>query len=70
MPSKYWFASVVDQPLSLGSISTADGSSLVRLGDTTVVCGVKAEIAEPDLDAPEDGFLGIAVIRVRPLEVC
>lgn len=43
-----------------GSISTADGSSLVRLGDTTVVCGVKAEIAEPDLDAPEDGFLGIS----------
>jgi len=41
----------------VGSISTADGSSLVRLGDTTVVCGVKAEIAEPDLDAPEDGFL-------------
>lgn len=49
-----------DRPLLLGSISTADGSSLVRLGDTTVVCGVKAEIAEPDLDAPEDGFLGIA----------
>lgn len=48
---------------SLGSISTADGSSLVRLGDTAVVCGVKAEIAEPDLDAPEDGFLGIASIR-------
>ena len=52
-----------------GSISTADGSSLVRLGDTTVVCGVKAEIAEPDLDAPEDGFLGAAP-RVRHLRIC
>src|SRR5882757_6997867 len=41
-----------------GSISTADGSALVRMGDTTVVCGVKAEIAEPDLDLPEQGFLG------------
>jgi len=29
---------------------------LVRLGDTTVVCGVKAEIAEPELDKPNDGF--------------
>jgi len=29
----------------------------VRLGETTVVCGVKAEIAEPELDAPTDGFL-------------
>jgi len=47
------------RPLSVnvGSISTAEGSALVRLGDTTVVCGVKAEIAEPDLDRPEDGFL-------------
>ncbi|KAH9942593.1 ribosomal protein S5 domain 2-type protein [Amylocystis lapponica] len=43
--------------LNVGSISTADGSALVRLGDTTVVCGVKAEIAEPELDSPEDGFL-------------
>lgn len=41
-----------------GSISTADGSALVRLGETTVVCGVKAEIAEPELDLPNQGFLG------------
>lgn len=46
-----------DCSINVGSISTADGSSLVRLGDTTVVCGIKAEISEPDLDAPEDGFL-------------
>jgi len=42
-----------------GSISTADGSALVRLGNTTVVCGVKAEIAEPELDAGLQGFLGM-----------
>ncbi|KAJ7066933.1 aspartate-semialdehyde dehydrogenase [Mycena amicta] len=44
--------------LQASSISTADGSALVRLGQTTIVCGVKAEIAEPELDAPEAGFLG------------
>jgi exosome complex component RRP43 len=44
--------------LHVGSISTADGSALVRLGETTIVCGVKAEIAEPDLDRPTEGFLG------------
>ena len=33
-----------------GSISAADGSALVRLGDATIVCSAKAEIAEPDLD--------------------
>ena len=44
--------------LHVGSISTADGSALVRLGETTIVCGVKAEIAEPDLEQPTEGFLG------------
>ncbi|KAF9819470.1 hypothetical protein IEO21_02078 [Rhodonia placenta] len=46
-----------DVSVNVGSISTADGSALVRMGDTTVVCGVKAEIAEPELDSPGDGFL-------------
>ncbi|KAG6379753.1 ribosomal protein S5 domain 2-type protein [Boletus reticuloceps] len=39
------------------SISTADGSALVRMGKTIVVCGVKAEIAEPELDSPDLGFI-------------
>lgn len=46
-----------------GSISTADGSALVRMGGTTIICGVKAEIAEPDLDLPEQGFLGHSPTR-------
>ena len=63
MFSKYQPVSAGDLFLLVGSISTADGSSIVRLGDTTVVCGIKAEIAEPDLDAPEDGFLGTTSTR-------
>jgi hypothetical protein len=47
-----------DLYVHVGSISTADGSALVRLGHTTIVCGVKAEIAEPDLEQPTEGFLG------------
>jgi exosome complex component RRP43 len=47
-----------DLVVHVGSISTADGSALVRLGETTIVCGVKAEIAEPDLEHPTEGFLG------------
>ncbi|KAF8916305.1 ribosomal protein S5 domain 2-type protein [Mucidula mucida] len=43
--------------VNVGSISSANGSSLVRVGNTTVVCGVKAELAEPELDAPTRGFL-------------
>ena len=69
MFSKCQSASAVNWYLLSGSISTAEGSSLVRLGDTTIVCGVKAEIAEPDLDAPEDGFLGTAHIGVGRPEI-
>ncbi|CEL63878.1 exosome complex component RRP43 [Rhizoctonia solani AG-1 IB] len=46
-----------DVRVNVGSISTANGSSLVRLGDSTIVCGVKAEIAEPDLERPNEGFI-------------
>lgn len=42
----------------LGSITTADGSALARIGDTTVVCGIKAEIAEPNIMTPNDGYIG------------
>ncbi|KAF8651091.1 hypothetical protein AX16_004891 [Volvariella volvacea WC 439] len=49
-----------------GSISTADGSALVRMGDTTIVCGVKAEIAEPDIESPNDGFLGGHIYSFTP----
>jgi hypothetical protein len=28
------------------------------MGGTTIVCGVKAEIAEPELDSPDLGFIG------------
>lgn len=41
-----------------GSITSADGSALVRLGETTVLCGIRAEVAEPDLLSPSSGFLG------------
>ncbi|KAG1838920.1 ribosomal protein S5 domain 2-type protein, partial [Suillus subalutaceus] len=52
-----WRTCLRHDMLAAGSISTADGSALVRMGDTTIVCGVKAEIAEPELDRPEQGFL-------------
>ncbi|KAG5458400.1 MAG: ribosomal protein S5 domain 2-type protein [Olpidium bornovanus] len=46
--------------VTLGAISTAHGSSLVCIGGTAVICGVKAEVAEPRLDAPGEGYLGTA----------
>jgi exosome complex component RRP43 len=45
----------------LGAVSTANGSALVRLGDTTIVCGIKAEVAEPDWKTPNHGWIGTLV---------
>ncbi|NXF09390.1 EXOS8 protein, partial [Smithornis capensis] len=42
---------------SLGSITTADGSALVKLGNTTVICGVKAELAAPAADSANKGYI-------------
>lgn len=43
--------------LNVGSISTAEGSALVKLGNTTVVCGVKAEFAVPSQENPNHGYI-------------
>ena len=43
--------------LNKDSISTAQGSATVKVGNTIVVCGIKAEISSPDVMAPDCGFL-------------
>ncbi|XP_053703290.1 exosome complex component RRP43 isoform X3 [Synchiropus splendidus] len=43
--------------LNIGSISTADGSALVKVGNTTVICGIKAELSNPTAERPAQGFI-------------
>ncbi|XP_042305688.1 exosome complex component RRP43 [Sceloporus undulatus] len=43
--------------VNIGSITTADGSALVKLGNTTVVCGIKAEFAAPHADSSNKGYI-------------
>ncbi|XP_077983660.1 exosome complex component RRP43-like [Glandiceps talaboti] len=43
--------------LNIGSIGTAQGSALVKLGNTTVVCGIKAELAVPRTEEPKKGYI-------------
>uniref|UniRef100_A0A4W4EK40 Exosome complex component RRP43 n=1 Tax=Electrophorus electricus TaxID=8005 RepID=A0A4W4EK40_ELEEL len=43
--------------LNIGSINTAEGSALVKIGNTTVICGIKAELALPSSDAPDKGYI-------------
>ncbi|CAG8488398.1 2906_t:CDS:10 [Ambispora gerdemannii] len=49
-----------------GHISTADGSAVVRIGNTTVVCGIKAEVAEPKTSTPKEGYL-VPNIELSPI---
>ncbi|KAJ2964261.1 hypothetical protein NQZ79_g793 [Umbelopsis isabellina] len=49
-----------------GAITTANGSAMVRIGGTTVVCGIKAEVAEPRVDRPKDGFL-VPNVELSPI---
>nr|XP_032661808.1 exosome complex component RRP43 isoform X3 [Chelonoidis abingdonii] len=43
--------------VNVGSITTADGSALVKLGNTTVICGIKAEFAEPPAESNNKGYI-------------
>jgi len=52
--------------ITANSVGTADGSSIVKLGKTTVVCGIKAEIAVPTDEDPNSGFV-IVNVDLPPL---
>ena len=47
--------------VQINAISTANGSSQVRTGKTLVVCGIKAQIASPTVEAPKNGYIVVNV---------
>ena len=55
----FWFLHAFQLWLSVftGVINTADGSSLVRLGKTTVTCGIKLEVGPVNEETPNQGKL-------------
>ncbi|KAM4797309.1 exosome complex component RRP43 [Rhinophrynus dorsalis] len=52
--------------INVGSITTADGSALVKIGNCTVICGIKAEFAAPPVDAPNKGYV-VPNVDLTPL---
>lgn len=44
--------------ISLDIISSAEGSALVKFGETLVVSTLKTEVVEPELANPDQGFIG------------
>ncbi|KAG0149413.1 hypothetical protein CROQUDRAFT_653721 [Cronartium quercuum f. sp. fusiforme G11] len=55
-----------DLRIDNGSISSAHGSSLVTIGKTSVVCGIRFEVAEPDHMTPNQGFV-VPNVEIGPL---
>ena len=49
---KFWNLFLID------SIKSAEGSCVLKMGKTSVVCGIKAEVAEPRVDDPRKGYIG------------
>ena len=47
--------------VTAGSVSSADGSAMVRIGKTSVVAGVQCLVTYPTQAAPKEGFLNIGV---------
>ncbi|XP_020296020.1 exosome complex component RRP43-like isoform X2 [Pseudomyrmex gracilis] len=52
--------------VNVSSIVQADGSAIFKLGDTTAVCGIKAELATPKSDTPDNGYV-VANVDLSPL---
>ncbi|KJE90501.1 opa-interacting protein 2 [Capsaspora owczarzaki ATCC 30864] len=46
-----------DTSLSINPLATAHASALAKIGQTSVLCGIKAELAVPSLQTPGWGFV-------------
>jgi exosome complex component RRP42 len=44
-----------------GGLNWADGSAIVKIGDTEVICGIKFEIGEPYPDSPDQGSMTLNI---------
>lgn len=51
------FLSFRQVSVNVSSVTQADSSAIFKLGNTTIVCGIKAELCCPKPDAPDCGYL-------------
>lgn len=43
----------------LGSVASADGSALVKIGSTTMLAAIKVEVMTPSADSPDEGSIAV-----------
>ncbi|KAG6797182.1 exosome complex component RRP43 [Apis mellifera caucasica] len=52
--------------VNISSITHADSSAIFKIGNTTIVCGIKSELAVPKAESPECGYI-VPNIELPPL---
>ncbi|XP_075972418.1 exosome complex component RRP43-like [Anticarsia gemmatalis] len=52
--------------LNVDAIKTADASALIKCGNTSLICGIKLELATPKAEEPKNGFL-VTNVELPPL---
>ncbi|XP_011701660.1 PREDICTED: exosome complex component RRP43-like isoform X1 [Wasmannia auropunctata] len=52
--------------VNVSSIIQADSSAIFKVGDTTAVCGIKAELTTPKADTPDHGYI-VPNVELSPL---
>ncbi|KAJ3671768.1 hypothetical protein LUZ60_007847 [Juncus effusus] len=48
-----------DTTVSLGPVSSADGSALVKIGETTMLAAIKLEVMSPSAESPDEGSIAV-----------
>ena len=49
----------------LDIVTSAEGSVMVNYGGTIIIAAIKSEVSEPDVNEPENGFLGKFTFNFR-----
>ncbi|XP_034172645.2 exosome complex component RRP43 [Osmia lignaria lignaria] len=65
-PDGRQFLSFRSISVNISSITHADSSAIFKIGSTTVVCGIKAELATPRTESPEYGYI-VPNVELHPL---
>ncbi|XP_020584397.1 exosome complex component RRP43 [Phalaenopsis equestris] len=48
-----------DTTIALGPVTSADGSALVKIGDTTMLAAIKLEVMTPCIGSPDEGSVAV-----------
>lgn len=60
------FSTVRRTMIVLGTLASQEGSAMCKIGQTSVVCGIRAEVGVPPVEDPNRGKVGVS----RTVGIC